>query len=132
MEDRRKLIAEIREGLAKLQPLMDLARIKEGYYVIPDQMQLDQIREESLQEASSWIQRTLETIYADWRQIRKQQSEERWRWALELDPESYQSHREVIIHNAAVRKARKWLYTKFRPELFKAGQHKKIMGKATS
>lgn len=126
MSDKSVMINEIQEGMGKLLPLMDLCKLPAGFYAIPDQM--EEVRTEYLQEALSWIQHTLATIYADWRTIRKQQSEERWNWILFLDPDTYAGFREVVMHKAAVQAARKWLFSKNRPEMFKVKQQKRILG----
>lgn len=102
------------ESLAEeFKQLLELTKCQKMYQLpCLEERTLEQIEEgiKWLQDAKGYLQ--------NWKDVRNLQSEARWKW-YENDPETFRGFREVVMHQDAVRVARKHLFTKDRPNIFK-------------
>lgn len=78
---------------------------------------------DQLQESLIWLE-DRKPIWLKWREIRKQQSEDRWTW-YQQDPSMFSGFREVLLHQEALKELREAFNTKNRPNIFKKPKGKK-------
>jgi hypothetical protein len=114
MQDSPEPKEQVIEILRSMEQLFKLANIGEQYYRLP----ATEVKPELWIDALLWLHSEAQEAYLAWRKIRKHQSEERWEWYAR-DPKMFRNFRETVLHEEALRAARRlWISVK-RPQLFR-------------